>query len=70
MAISRPPKKIAQIPPIRCDEDLLRCLDDLARMEGRSFSDYVRRILERHCHSRRLSVREEWAPSEFGFGDQ
>lgn len=65
-SISRPPKKLASIPPIRCDEELLRALDTLARLSGRSFSDYVRRALEQHVWERQVSVRDEWAPSQFG----
>lgn len=70
MALSRPPKKICTLPPIRVDEDLYRALETLAMAEGRWVSDYIRRILERHCHSRSISVRDEWAPSQFDHDGQ
>lgn len=65
MPIRRPPKKLESLPSIRVEEDLLHALEKLSRLNGRLLSDYVRRVLERHVYDSAISVRDEWAPSQF-----
>ena len=66
MAIPRSPKLDDTLPPIRCHSTLILSLVKLSAREGRDFSDYVRRVLEKHCYERSLTVPDEWAPSQFG----
>lgn len=51
-------KCLRQLPPIRCDDRLEAHLMRLAAAEDRKLSDYIRRVLERHCfgHAGSLAI--------------
>lgn len=44
-----PDKRIASLPVVRVSERLETSLMRLAAAEDRPLSDYIRRVLERHC---------------------
>lgn len=52
-------KRICQLPSIRVSESLEMALMRLASRDERSLSDYVWRVLEKHCFGHGASLTDE-----------
>ena len=58
-------KRTAQLPPIRVTEDVENKLMRLAALDDRKFTDYVRRVLERHVYGHAASLDDGFVDSQF-----
>lgn len=54
-----PDKCTAQLPQLRVSDKLETALMRLAAQDDRALSDYIRRVLERHCFGHVLNAADE-----------
>ena len=59
-----PEKRSRTLPPIRCTESLEVALMRLAVRDEREFTDYVRKVLERHAFGHAANMGPDFADSQ------